>query len=392
MPWKDAKMETIREEFVRRVLAHEKSKRALCQEYGISRPTGDKWIQRYLNGTNLSDLSRAPKTIPHRTTEEMEQKIVEYRKKYPAIGATKIKRMLEDEGETGLPCARTINDIFKRNGLITKEASQAAKPFTRFEKAEPNELWQSDFKGHFSMENGVRCHPLCITDDCSRFNICCTPMWSETYSEIRPIMERIFREYGLPRTFLCDNGNPWGTAQSTGYTHFEVWLMDLGILTLHGRYRHPQTQGKEERFNGSLTRECLKHNTFANEADAAVKLAEYRTFYNEKRPHHALDLATPKSRYTPSPREYPEKIEDWEYPSEYKLHKVKSTVYVTIGGQGYYLSEAFGEKSIGVRQRENAQIELVYRQFRIGNIDTGKRTFLYKKAYLMHDDPRSLHP
>lgn len=389
MPWKEVKKETMREEFVKRVLSHEKSKSALCREYGISRPTGDKWICRYLAGEKLSDYSRAPKTTPRRIDAETEQMIVEYRRRYPAIGAAKMKRMMEDEGKTDLPCQRTFNDIFKRNGLITKEASLASTPHKRFEKEEPNEMWQGDFKGHFALENNVRCHPLCITDDCTRFNISCTPMWSETYREIRPIMERIFCEYGLPRTFLCDNGNPWGTSQSTGYTQFEVWLMDLGILTIHGRLLHPQTQGKEERFNGSLTREFLKYNSFADEADAQTKLAQYRDFYNNKRPHHALKLATPASKYTASPRRYPERIEEWEYPSEYKIHKVKSSGYVTIGGQGYFLSEAFGDRLIGVIHKENALIELVYRQFIIGRIDVDRRVFTSKKAYLIHNDPRS---
>lgn len=389
MPWKETRKETMREEFVKRVLSHEKSKSALCREYGISRPTGDKWIERYQAGENLGDKSRAPKTTPKRTDEETEKSIVEYRKQYPAIGAAKMKRMMEDEGKTNLPSQRTFNNIFKRNGLITKEASQAATPNKRFEKEEPNEMWQADFKGHFALGNNVRCHPLCITDDCTRFNISCTPMWSETYREIRPIMEEIFREYGLPKTFLCDNGNPWGTSQSTGYTQFEVWLMDLGILTVHGRMLHPQTQGKEERFNGSLKREFLNYNSIADEADAEIKLAQYRDFYNNKRPHHALELDTPASRYSVSSRKYPEMIDEWNYPSEYKLHKVKSSGYVTIGGQGYFLSEAFGERLIGVVYKESAQIELVYRQFRIGRIDVDKRVFTSKKAYLIHGDPRS---
>ena len=138
MPWKERVIETMREEFVKRVLSHEKSKAALCREYGISRPTGDKWIARYLNNESLCNKSRTPHTVANRTDEKTEEYIVEYRKKYPAIGAAKIHRMLQNEGMTNIPCPRTINDIFKRNGLITKEASQAATPYTRFEKSEPN--------------------------------------------------------------------------------------------------------------------------------------------------------------------------------------------------------------------------------------------------------------
>lgn len=390
MPWKDRGIETMREEFVQRVLAHEKSKAALCREYNISRPTGDKWIARYLNNESLSNKSRTPHKIANKTDAATELFIVDYRKKYPAIGATKIHRMLKDEGKENIPCPRTINDIFKRNGLITKEASQAAKPYIRFEKSKPNEMWQADFKGHFLIENGFRCHPLDIIDDCTRFNLCCSPLGSETYSEVRQHMERIFSEYGMPKSFLCDNGNPWGTAQSTGFTKFEVWLMELGILTLHGRILHPQTQGKEERFNGSLTREFLKYTTFSDQEDTIKKFAEYREFYNNKRPHHALGLDTPSKHYQSSERIYPSKIREWEYNNGYDLRKVKSSGYVTIKGQGYFLSEAFGDKVIATRESSEGAnlINLYFREFIIGQINIEKRVFTFKRAYLIENDPR----
>lgn len=390
MPWEEKVIVTMREEFVNRVLSHEKSKAELCREYGISRSTGDKWIERYLNGQPLCDQSRAPHIVGNKTNDEVEKFIVEYRKKYPAIGATKIHRMLRDEGITDIPCPRTINDIFKRNGLITKEASQIATPYVRFEKSEPNEMWQADFKGHFAMRNGVRCHPLDIIDDCSRFSLCCAPLAGETYIEVRQQMEHIFLKYGMPFSFLCDNGTPWGTSQSTGFSRFEVWFMELGILTLHGRIFHPQTQGKEERFNGSLTREFLKYESFEDFEDAKIKLDKYRDFYNTKRPHYALNLDTPAKHYHPSERAYTPDISEWEYSDEYKLRKVKESGYVTIRNQGYYLSEAFSGKTIAVKESNKGQhlINLYFRQFRIGQIDIEKRVFTFKKAYLIENDPR----
>ncbi len=384
----------MREEFVKRVLSHEKSKSALCREYGISRPTGDKWISRYLAGEKLSDLSRAPKTLPNKTPSEIEAKIVKYRKDYPAIGAVKIKRIMENEKYTDLPSARTFNEIFKRNGLISKEASEAATPYKRFEKTYPNEMWQADFKGHFAMENGIRCHPLNIIDDYSRMNLCCEPLLSETFIEIKPCIERLFCEFGLPFSFLCDNGNPWGTQQSTGFTSFEVWLMELGVLTLHGRILHPQTQGKEERFNSSLKKECLKFHNIKDQADAARIFSEYREFYNNVRPHMALNLEVPKSRYIPSNKKYSSKICDWEYSDDLTVHKVKSTGYISIKGQGYFLSEAFGNKQIAFRESSKGAnfINLYFRQFRIGQIDIEKRVFTFKRAYLIEGDPREHAP
>lgn len=389
MPWKEQSVAMKREEFVKRVLLHEAGKSALCQEYGISRPTGDKWIARYQNGESLKDQSRAPFRKANKTSPETEKLLLEYRRSHPAIGAVKTKKILENQGTLGLPSASTVNAIFKRNGCITHEASQAATPYQRYEKAQPNEMWQADFKGHFALKDGVRCHPLNIIDDHSRFNLCSDAMLTETFDEVRPTMIRLFEEYGMPFSFLCDNGNPWGVVQSTGFSRFEVWLMELGVLTLHGRVWHPQTQGKDESFNRSMTRELLRYSEFENKADAQRKFDEYRFFYNNERPHFALNLDVPVEHYTPSERTMPKNIEDWQYPAGYELHKIKKTGFLTYGGQGYFLSEAFANKWIAVRESHiPGNISLFFRQFRIGRIDQERRVFTLKRAYLIDGDPR----
>jgi transposase InsO family protein len=390
MAWDERTVEQMREEFVRRVLAQERSKAALCREYGISRPTGDKWIERFQDGESMSDRSRAPKSVPGRIDSGMEAEIVRIRQLHPALGAVKLRKIMENAGYTNLPCARTFNNIFARHGLIESEASQAATPYQRFEKAIPNEMWQADFKGHFRMEDGYRCHPLNIIDDCSRFNLCIEALTNETFDAVKPVMERLFKEYGLPFSFLCDNGNPWGTTQSLGFSRFEVWLMELGILTLHGKPLHPQTQGKEERFNRSFTRECLKGKVFADKNHAQSCFDEYRAFYNEVRPHFALDLEVPSSRYKPSSRQMPQVIEDWEYSSEYQLCKVKDSGYFNYKGQGFFLSEAFAGKYIAVRESHlPGQITLVFRKFKIGRIDLDNRVYTLRKSYLLEGDPRA---
>ena len=388
MPWENKGVSQMREEFVRRVQSGEKTKSALCREYGISRPTGDKWIKRYEGGEGLENQSRKPKRI-QRTEGEIERRIIQYRQAHPAIGAAKIHRILSNEGVEGLPSVKTCNNILKRNGLISREASAAATPYKRFEKACANEMWQADYKGWVLMKNGQKCHPLNIIDDYSRFNLCCRAMRGETFEEIKPVMIGLFKEYGLPFSLLCDNGPPWGTSQSTGFTHFEVWMMELGILTMHGRALRPQTQGKEERFNGTLTRELLRYAELADIPDANQKFGEYREFYNNVRPHHALNMDTPAMRYTRSNREYTDKIATWEYPEDCELRKVKSNGYFQWNGQGYFLSEAFADKEIAVRPSKLPDcISLFFRQFRIGRINVEKRVYTFKRAYFIHDDPR----
>ena len=389
MPWKEKGVTMMREEFVKRVLSHEASKSALCREYNISRPTGDKWIKRYLNNEPLSDRSKIPFKTANKTTADIEKLILDYRNKHPAIGATKIKRILENQGHKKLPCNSTINAILKRNGCISIKASQDATPYKRFQKDNPNDMWQADFKGNFALGNNIRCYPLNVIDDHSRMNLCCRALKSEKFTEAKPVFIELFKEFVMPFSLLCDNGNPWGTAQSTGYTRFEIWLMDLGILTIHGRFFHPQTQGKEESFNRSLKRELLNFHTFHDIDEAQLHFDEYRNFYNNERPHHSLALDVPAQHYHKSNRIYPEKIEEWEYSQEFTLRKVKSTGYITFNNQGYFLSESFEDRIIAIKESSLPNcFNIYYRQFKIARINIEKRAFEFKRIYLSENDPR----
>ncbi|MCL2083909.1 MAG: IS481 family transposase [Oscillospiraceae bacterium] len=375
-------MEERREEFVRRALSSERSKSALCREYGISRPTGDKWIKRFKSGESMENKSRAPFHTPNKTDAATESSIVALRLKHPAIGAKKLKRILENKGEPA-PAYSTINAILQRNGLITKEASAAATPHIRFEKISPNEMWQTDFKGHFAMKNGCRCHPLTVLDDHSRFCLCLDARENERCEGVKESFARIFAQHGLPDTLLCDNGNPWGTVQSVGYTSFEVWLMDFGILTKHGRIRHPQTQGKEERFNATLLRERIRYREYEGFAHAQRDFDEYRDFYNYERPHHALRLETPSKRYSDSARKLPQQVEEWVYGSDVCIRQIKSSGYLTFRGQGYFLSEAFGGKTVGLIESDNGSgvFFVLYRQFCIAKLSIDDRVVLARRAF-----------
>jgi len=383
MSWKEKTVENQRKEFVERVLRWEKSKSALCREYGISRPTGDKWIGRYLRGESMEDRDKTPFHTPNKTKAETEQRIIELRNKHPAIGAKKLKRMMENKGEFA-PAYSTINAILHRNGLITKEDSAASTPHVRFEKEHPNDMWQADFKGNFAMKDGKRCHPLTVVDDHSRFCLCLEAKSNERDEDTRESFVRAFEYHGLPDTLLCDNGNPWGTVQSAGYTKFEVWLMDLGILTKHGRIRHPQTQGKDERFNGSLLRERIRYREYDDLIQAQKDFDEYKDFYNNERPHHSLNLDTPLRRYRASMRKLPQVIDDWEYEKNIQTRQVKSSGYFTFMGQGYFLSEAFGGNIVGLRESDEANNEflVLYRNFCVAKLNVDDRIVIARKPFV----------
>jgi transposase InsO family protein len=382
MPWKERTVIMSREEFVAEVKAGEKSKSQLCREYGVSRVTGDKWLKRHETGEGLGDRSKAPFHVVNKTPPEMEAKVIRVRDEHPAWGPRKIRQFLVNKGETGLPSKNTIGNILSRNGYISEAASKASTPYQRFEKESCNEMWQTDFKGHFAMKDGRRCHPLTVLDDHSRFCLCVDAKENERREGVQESFERLFDEYGLPDILLCDNGNPWGTSQTTGYTHFEVWLMDYGILPIHGRPLHPQTQGKDERFHRTMDVELLNWIEIEHLLHAQKCFDQFRHCYNNERPHEALSMGVPAQYYQAGQRKKPDQIRPWEYPSEYVLRNVKSTGYFSYGNQGYFLSEAFGDKTIALRESslENC-LNVYYRGFRVARINLEERVFLSKKIY-----------
>jgi len=390
MPWENRSVEAMREQFVQDVLAGKASKSELCRKYKISRPTGDKWIKRYLDSGSVAELSRTPHSSPDRISVEEEQLIISIRKEFPSFGAVKLHRILEDRGYTNLPSVGTFNNVFRRNKLIDPVASAAARHIIHFEMPEPNAMWQIDFKGNFLLKDNTRCHTLNIVDDHTRFCVCCKAQLSESHTETITAITDVFREYGLPSRIQCDNGNPWGNAKKDSITHFEVHMMELGILVTHSAIMHPQTQGKAESFNRSFTRECLKGRDFNDICDAQNAFDGYRHIYNQVRPHHALSLATPASVYVPSPRRLPESISEWDYPDEYKVIKVMPSGFFYLKGETYFLSRGLGNKYIGLSETKKAgEYTIVFRQFRIGRLDLNQQLCDRKRIYLLEGDPRS---
>ena len=245
-------------EFVNMALNSELSMNELCDRFGISRPTGYKWLKRYreegLDG--LYERSRRPLRSPARTAEPIERLIVELRKDDPAWGARKLHRILERGIESGryhidrLPCPSTVHRILKRKGLVEKHKSDRATVHQRFERDMPNELWQMDFKGYFRTLGGQRCDPLTVTDDHSRYNLVLEACADQKTVTVSGLLRNSFRRYGMPLAILCDNGAPWGSMAmrskygERSYRFIEKWLMTLNVRVIHGRPYHSANTGK----------------------------------------------------------------------------------------------------------------------------------------------------
>lgn len=367
MPWESRTVEKQREEFAKAALQCCNFSE-LCREHGITRKTGYKWRDRYLAYESMSDLSKRPHSSPNRTDKSIEDLILSVRFENPAWGPKKIVQHLRDRGRTDLPCTKTVANILHRYGCISPEESAKHKPFIRFEKELCNQMWQLDFKGEFVMQDGNYCYPLDIIDDHSRYCIKAAPH-TTTANVVIPAFTEAFREFGLPDSILSDNGAQFAGFKG-GYTQFERWLMELDVLPIHGRLKHPQTQGKVERFHRTMKDELLKHTSIADIDDACEKFAAWRDKYNCVRPHEALGMKCPAEVYEAGRREYKEKIDEYEYSGEHRVIKVNGWGYVRFADKQVYLSETMIGRYIEFRPSENGESFIAcYRNFKIAEFD-----------------------
>lgn len=378
MPWKEVTVMQEKEAFVAAAIQKEISFSQLCKEYGISRKTGYKWLARYYQEGTLSERSRKPHNMPNRTPPEMEQILLEERTEHPTWGPRKLERHLLDQGYADIPSKSTIGNILKRNGRIEPEASEAATPFMRFERKKPNELWQMDHKGDFGLLDNSRCFPLTVLDDMSRFDLCLHACSGTNHTEFWPVFMRLLEEYGLPDSILCDNGKPWGDSRG-GITTFDVRMMRMGVLPIHGRPLHPQTQGKEERFHRTLKNDLIKRKAFTDIQDAQKAFNIWRNEYNNERPHEALNLDVPSKHYKASKKTLLEYDKPVEYESGKNLRKVNYKGYISIQRRRYYLSESLIDEYIQINPCDDNIVALQYGQFEFAKIDLSEGLIISRR-------------
>jgi transposase InsO family protein len=351
MPWKEESVMSLRREFVELGSQSGVNRSQLCRRFRISRAVGYKWLKRYreegLRG--LADRSRQPRHSPRRTSAPVEHQVLSVRDRHRAWGARKIRQRLLDQGSRAVPAASTVHAILSRHGRIDPAVSEKHQPWQRFEQQAPNQLWQMDFKGHFGLGNGQRCHPLTLLDDHSRYGLCLRACHNELGSTVQQALQDTFRRYGLPERLLVDNGSPWGNDADHPYTPLTVWLLRLGVGVCHSRPYHPQTQGKEERFHRTLKTELLQGHSYWDYAQAQTDFDQWIEIYNFQRPHQALDMAVPARRYQVSTKPFPEILPSIEYGAQDDIRKVQDHGRICFRGRQFRLSKAFRGYPVALR-------------------------------------------
>ncbi len=350
MPWKEVSPMSARREFVTLATAPEANVRELSRRFGISPTTAYKWIQRG-EQEQYADRSRRPHHSPNKTTKRIEERILAIRDERPYWNARKIRRRLSKQltRDDQLPAASTIGEILRRNGRISEEASAAAHRWHRFEHHAPNDLSQVDFMGHFAV-GSMRCHALTMLNDHSRYAQLLEACTDERTDTVKKGLIKAFRRYGLPWAMNMDNGHPFGNPTTDPYTRLTVWLMRIGVRVSHSSPRHPQTNGKDERFHRTVQAELVSRRTFQSIPEVRIAFDHWRDEYNHERPHESLALEVPATRYTSSRRSYSEILPPIQYNITDLVALVRHNGMVKAWGREFYVGQAFRDQQVALRQ------------------------------------------
>ncbi|HYR65596.1 MAG TPA: IS481 family transposase [Reyranella sp.] len=366
MPFREK--QEVREELCKLALAEGANRRELCRRFQVRPRILYKWLARYRQEgvAGLSDRSRRPHRSPHRTASEMEAAVLAVRRENRVWGGRKIAGSLDRQGLSP-PSPSTITAILRRNGEPMVAAGQ--KVWKRFEHAAPNVLWQMDFKGHVALSNG-RLHPLTVIDDHSRYAVVLHAAAAERHTIVQNAVQAAFERYGLPEIILTDNGSPWGDTGERSLTKLGVWLIEHGVAPWHSAPYHPQTHGKNERFNRTLKAELLDGRTFADLTQAQHGFDIWRHRYNHHRPHDALGLAVPADRYRSSPRRFRSEVEPFEYGPDDIVRRVDNAARIGFCRRRLKASKALIGKHVAIRPRErDGLFDLVFRHVTVKSID-----------------------
>jgi hypothetical protein len=149
-----------------------------------------------------------------------------------------------------------------------------------------------------------------------------------------------------------DNGSPWGYDGRTPFTRFSAWLIRLEIAISHSRPYHPQTLGKDERLHRSLKAELLSRCSLENLDLCQVAFDRWQRIYNCERPHEALDLNPPASRYKPSPRPFPEQLPPVLYDVGDIVRKVDIAGKISFRNRPFRVGKAFRRETVALRPAE----------------------------------------
>lgn len=373
MPWRETSPMDQRMQFVTEYASDLFTMTELAAQYGISRRTGYKWVERYdAEGVpGLADRSRRPHHSPQATDPALIKALVELRQRHPSWGAPKLLAVLgRRQPDREWPARTTVCDQLKAAGLVAsrrRRRPRVAAPSPRGPMTHANEVWTTDFKGEFRTGDGVYCFPLTLRDGFSRFVLRCDALPCHTLAMTRPRFERAFAEYGLPERLRSDNGPPFGGPGLGRLSTLAVWWIRLGIVPERIDPGHPEQNGAHEQFHAVLKKETAR-------PPAATRAAQQRRFtrfcaeYNHERPHAGLQHDVPATHYEPSPRRLPSRLPPLEYPAHAEIRRVSKAGCVSWR-RPLFVSEVLGGEDVSFEEVDDGIWTVTFATIVLGRFD-----------------------
>ena len=361
-------MEWERETWIREYLSGE-SISEIARRHQISRKALYKWIERYdkYGEEGLRDLSRAPGRHWQAVDAVWHERISAVRQEHKRWGAPKLQWLLEQRhGSEGLPSVSTVGRILKQQGLTqsrTRKPGRRRWPLSVAEK--PNDVWCIDFKGWRRTSDGQTVHPLTVTDQATRYLLCCQGLPAMRTELVKPILDRVFRTYGLPLRMRSDNGSPFGDGRPCGLTELAVWWIELGIVLERIDPGCPQQNGCHERMHRTMS-DATMTPPAATPRQQQKRFDDFRRHFNEERPHQALGQKLPAMFYEVSPRSWSGRVPEPVYGLGWGARPVNDGGQIRWAGTRFFISHALAGKQIGFEPVADGIWRLWFRHYWLG--------------------------
>lgn len=377
MPWKETRRMDQRIEFAMKALSCGNFGE-LCRQYGISRKTGYKWRERFVERGlgGLEEESRRPHGHSEALEESVVCRIIRLKQAHPHWGPRKIRELYGRKHKLGTPSESSFKRVLERAGLTRvrkrRRAKEGGRLATGRRAGAPNEVWTVDFKGWWMGGDGGRVDPLTVRDEYSRMILEIKAVNNARTETIRACFEALFGRHGLPGAIRSDNGTPFASYQGLlGLSRLSAWWLALGIDLERGRPGCPQDNGAHERMHLDIRRE-LQAGRIGRDQEA---FDLWRMEYNTERPHEAIGMAFPMEMYRPSERVYEGTPEELDYGAmeTRRVHPRAGTIQYQ--GELIMLSTALGGWNVGLAPQESGSVEVWFASLLLGHIDPETSSF-----------------
>lgn len=374
MAWKEVEVEDQRKKFIELYSKKIFSITELCRQFDISRPSAYKWIDRFETHSweGLKNRSSIPLSQPLSTDPELIKEILDIKFRFPTWGPKKVQAILKKEKPLiKWPSANTIGNIFERNNLVIPRKFRrrlATKTSPLADCNQCNDVWCLDFKGWFLTKDNQKCEPFTLMDAFSRYLFCCTKLECNNTEHVWAILDRCFREYGLPLYLRSDNGPPFATSGPGRLSSLSIRLIKAGVIPDWIEPGKPAQNGRHERMHLTLKQEAV----FANQISLKKQLDKFNEFieyYNCIRPHEALNQRTPIDIYMPSSRVWRGCLKSPEYSNAYEVARVRNCGKMSFEGKDVYVSRVLAGEPIGIKENEKGVLQTYYGPVFLGNIE-----------------------